>query len=237
MSLIPIYDGLVAHPVAVVLFTRDLRVHDHPALRAATLAAERVAPLFVADPRVPSSPNRQRFLAECLSDLRESLRARGGDLIMRYGDPVTEAVALARQVGATQIVVGADVSRYATTRQRRLDEAARAKRLELTLVEGSTVVPPGALRPSGGGDHYRVFTPYWRAWRAIPHRRPLPPPRHIRLPAGVPTGDVPEAGPGGSPNVLPAESRPRGGDWPAGGAESSTTPQPTTTLRLTGPHG
>lgn len=190
-------------PVAVVLFTRDLRVHDNPALHAASLAAERVAPLFVADPRVPSSPNRQRFLAECLADLRESLRSRGGDLIMRYGDPVTETVSLAREIGATRIVLGADVSRYAMTRQRRLAEAARAERLELVTVEGSTAVPPGALRPSGGGDHYRVFTPYWRAWRPYPHRTPLRPPRRLLLPNNVHTGHLMEPGPAGSPDPLP----------------------------------
>lgn len=35
--------------VAVLLFTRDLRVHDNPALAAALEAAETVLPLFVLD--------------------------------------------------------------------------------------------------------------------------------------------------------------------------------------------
>ena len=43
---------------AVVLFTRDLRVHDQPALAAATRAAERVLPLFVLDDGLTGSPNR-----------------------------------------------------------------------------------------------------------------------------------------------------------------------------------
>ena len=38
--------------VAVVLFTRDLRVHDNPALSTAARAAERVVPLFVHDPAI-----------------------------------------------------------------------------------------------------------------------------------------------------------------------------------------
>ena len=50
-------------------------------------------------------------------------------------------------------------------------------------------VEPGAIVPSGGGDHYRVFTPYWRAWREQPRRqleqapRSLgdPPPSAIRV--------------------------------------------------------
>ena len=33
----------------VVLFTRDLRLHDHPALAEAVKRAERVVPLFVLD--------------------------------------------------------------------------------------------------------------------------------------------------------------------------------------------
>jgi len=51
---------------AVVLFTRDLRFHDHPALRAA-LADDTLLPLFVLDPRLLGrSPNRDRFLVESL---------------------------------------------------------------------------------------------------------------------------------------------------------------------------
>ena len=131
---------------AVLLFTRDLRVYDNPALHAATVAADRVVPLFVLDPAVPTSPNRQRFLLESLADLRRSLRERGGDLVVRRGDPVAETVAMARSVGASTVVLSADVSRYAVRRQRRLADAAAAHRWDLRLCEGVTVVPPGALR-------------------------------------------------------------------------------------------
>jgi len=64
----------------VVLFTRDLRMHDNPALAAAVSAAERIVPLFVLDPAIEAPPNRRRFLMEALSDLQLSLRSRGGDL-------------------------------------------------------------------------------------------------------------------------------------------------------------
>ncbi|MFD0175921.1 deoxyribodipyrimidine photo-lyase, partial [Streptomyces rochei] len=38
--------------VAVVLFTSDLRLHDHPPLHAALKAADEVVPLFVLDPGI-----------------------------------------------------------------------------------------------------------------------------------------------------------------------------------------
>jgi deoxyribodipyrimidine photolyase len=37
-------------------------------------------------------------------------------------------------------------------------------------------------RAPANGGHYRVFTPYWRAWRATTWRPHYPPPETIRLP-------------------------------------------------------
>ncbi len=54
------------HRTVVVLFTRDLRLHDQPALAAAVERAERVVPLFVLDDAVLATfgaPNRLAFLA------------------------------------------------------------------------------------------------------------------------------------------------------------------------------
>jgi deoxyribodipyrimidine photo-lyase len=70
---------------AVVLFTRDLRVHDNRALAATCRTARHVVPTFVLNPAVPSNPRRSRFLADCLADLRASLRRLGGDLVVRRG--------------------------------------------------------------------------------------------------------------------------------------------------------
>ncbi len=75
---------------AIVVFTRDLRVRDNPALAAACARARQVVPLFVVDPALPVPPNRARFLAESVAALREELRERGGDLVVRSGDPVAE---------------------------------------------------------------------------------------------------------------------------------------------------
>ena len=48
-------------PRTLVLFTRDLRIHDHPALSAAAARGE-VVPLVVLDPGLLArSPNRARF--------------------------------------------------------------------------------------------------------------------------------------------------------------------------------
>jgi deoxyribodipyrimidine photo-lyase len=75
----------------VVLFTRDLRLHDHPALRAATRQSDRVVPAFVIDKRLVAGraggPNRLAFLLETLRDVDRSLRERGLSLFVRRGVP------------------------------------------------------------------------------------------------------------------------------------------------------
>jgi deoxyribodipyrimidine photolyase len=108
---------------AVVLFTRDLRVHDQRALRGAADRGGTVVPLFSLDDSIGrngAGVNRPYFLRDALADLRESLRRRGSDLVVRRGDPVEEAVRMARATAAGTIVVGDDASGY-PQRRRRLD--------------------------------------------------------------------------------------------------------------------
>ena len=180
---------------ALVLFNRDLRVHDHPALTAAARAAEHVVPLFVWDERLLASgfavPNRLRFLLDAVDDLDAALRERGAGLVVRRGDVVRESVRLAQETGADAIYTSDDVSAYAQSRLRRLQAGCTSERIELRRCPGATIVPPGELAPADG-DHFRVFTPYWRRWREHSLREMYGAPRKLLLPGGVRRGRLPE---------------------------------------------
>src|SRR3954447_5204360 len=98
---------------AIVWFRRALRVHDHPPLRAALDAHERVIPVFVLDDRLlDASENRASFLYACLHDLRCALQERGGDLVVVRGEPETELPKLAKTYGATAAYFASDVSPF-----------------------------------------------------------------------------------------------------------------------------
>ncbi|MEU0237003.1 deoxyribodipyrimidine photo-lyase [Nocardiopsis sp. NPDC006198] len=172
----------------LVLFTQDLRVRDHPALTAALERTRTVVPVFVLDPAVAdrSARNRVAHLADALASLRAGLRERGGDLAVLRGDTAEEVSALARAVGADTVHTTAGVTALAARRVGRL----RAAGLAVECFPGLTVVPPGEVAPAGG-DHYKVFTPYWRAWEAHTWREPLPAPDRVALPKGVRTGRLP----------------------------------------------
>ena len=184
-----------SHRAAVVLFTRDLRVHDHPALTAAAERAERVVPLFVLDDAVLvrfRAPNRLAFLLDALHDLDSSLRRLGGRLVVRRGNVLAETFRVAVEAGADAVFVSEDVSAYAQERERRLRRALAGSRIELEVFSGITVVPPGDVAPAVR-DHFQVFTPYWRRWQEHPRRDILPEPTAIRLPAGIEPGSLPGA--------------------------------------------
>jgi deoxyribodipyrimidine photo-lyase len=177
----------------VVLLTRDLRVHDNPALHAAVAGAADVLPLFVLDNRVLArfgAPNRLGFLLDALADLRRALGERGGRLVVRRGDSVAEAVRLARETRADRIHVSEDVTAFAQGRLRRLRRAATEHEISVEAFPGVTVVPPGDISPARSAA-YRVFTPYWRRWHVTPWRAVLPAPERIPSRVSVDEGLLP----------------------------------------------
>jgi deoxyribodipyrimidine photo-lyase len=178
---------------SMMLFTRDLRMSDNPALSAA-VASGPVIPAFVLDDRLLAAcagcGTRLAFLTDSLRDLDAGLRAAGGALVVRRGAWVPEVMAMARQGEAGTIHVADDVSGYAQRRLAALERTAAAERMTVVRHPGVTVVPPGALRPAGGSA-YRVFTPYYRRWLAAPRRPAAATPARITLPSGVPRGRLP----------------------------------------------
>ncbi|MFF9853333.1 cryptochrome/photolyase family protein [Streptomyces litmocidini] len=181
--------------VSVVLYTSDLRVHDHPPLRAAVEGAQEVVPLFVRDLAVDRAgfavPNRLAFLADCLADLDRGLRDRGGRLVVREGDTVSEVRALVRQTDADEVHMAAGVTAFARTREARLREALEEDGCRLYVHDGVvTVVPPGDVLPHGR-DHFAVFTPYRKRWSAEPLRTALPAPGALRVPSGARSERIP----------------------------------------------
>ncbi len=145
--------------------------------------ADRVVPLFVLDRRILDSdyfrPNRAAFLADSLADLHDALSERGAKLLVRRGRLTDEVVRVARESSADAVVMSGDVSGYAQRREAALREALEAQGVELQVCrETNFVVPAGAITPDGG-DHMRVFTPYFRRWEDRPVRDVLGAPRTL----------------------------------------------------------
>lgn len=176
---------------SILLWYRlDLRVSDHPVLAAAGASGRPVIPVFIWDPAAEGSwapgARSRRWLAASLRALDGELRRRGSRLLFRSGDSAWALLRLARETGTREI-------HWCRRYEPRL-EAADLHIVEVTLAAGLVPVrhagnllrEPEDLR-SGAGTPYQVFTPYWKAFRALgPPAVPVPAPERIPAPAAWP---------------------------------------------------
>ncbi|WP_069772144.1 deoxyribodipyrimidine photo-lyase [Streptomyces sp. LUP30] len=182
--------------VSLVLFTADLRLHDHPPLRAALDGARQVVPLFVRDRAVDragfAAPNRLAFLADSLRDLDAGLRERGGRLVVRSGELVEQVCRVAAEAEADEVHLAADVSAHARRREEGLRRALESEGVRLHVHdEVTSAVGPGTLAPASS-DHFAVFTPYFGHWSRARLREPLDAPRTVPVPEGVGSEELPD---------------------------------------------
>ncbi len=195
-------------------FRRDLRLRDNPALLEACADGE-VLPLFVIDPRLwgPAGPSRRAYLAASLRSLDAGLRAAGAPgLAVVRGEPAREVVRAARAVGADQVHVAADFGPYGRRRDAEVEQALAGVGAELVRTGSPYAVAPGTLT-SGSGDHYRVFTPFFRVWEQHQPADPQPAPRHdawLALDPGA-----------AASTALPKTPLPEGIELPAAGEDAT----------------
>lgn len=176
----------MADPV-ILWFRRDLRLADQAALLAAC-ALGPVIPVYVLDDETPRHRRMgaasRWWLHHSLASLDADLRKRGSRLILRRGKVEEVLTALAADTGAASIHALHHYEAWWLNA-----EAAIRKRLPLTLHDGNYLCPPGVLR-TGGGQPYRIFTPFWRALREImPPPGPAPAPDVIPAPVSWPRSD------------------------------------------------
>ena len=180
--------------ITIVWFRRDLRLADNPAL-ATGLARGPIAPLFVLDPRLLTghSPRREAWLLANLAALDAQFRRAGSRLLVRRGDPRDEVPRVAREAGAGAVHWNRDYTPFARRRDTAVERACRSAGIEVATFADSVLVEPEALRTRSGG-FYSVFTPYHRAWAALPPSPPTAAPARIVtavLPPGLDLPDPP----------------------------------------------
>ena len=174
---------------AVVWFRRDLRLADHLALAHAAGSGP-VVPLFVLDPVLlrPAGAPRVAFLYRCLRALDESL---GGRLVVRAGDPVAVVPAVAAEADAARVYASWDGGPYGRTRDDRVADALGAEGRSIAPLGSPYAVDPGDLF-NKDGNPFRVFSPFYRAWRARGWGQPMTESLHVTWAEGLRSDGIPD---------------------------------------------
>ncbi len=144
-------------------FRQDLRLADNPALAAAAATGRPIIPLFIlheASDGRPWGAASLWWLDKSLRVLDADLRRRGSRLILRRGDPAVIVPALAEELGA-EVFWNRLYGQAAIARDSNLKAELSAKSFNASLL-----VEPWTVK-TGSGGHFQVFTPFWRAARAV----------------------------------------------------------------------
>ncbi len=173
---------------------RDLRGSDNRALAAAAAATsaadEGVISLFVFDPAVldhAGSP-RVSYLLDALAELRAWYRDRGGDLLIRQGDPEAVVVDVAEAVDADRVVWNRDYSGLARERDADVRQALNEAAISRESFHDAICHEPGSIT-TNNGDPYSVFTYFGRKWQKRGKDDPYPAPEPAQL-VGSDTLDI-----------------------------------------------
>jgi deoxyribodipyrimidine photo-lyase len=177
---------------AIWWIRRDLRIRDNQALNAALDANQQIIPVFILDPRLLQSsyscPHRLAFLFNGLRSLQAGLERYNGRLILEEGEPPVILSRLMAASGASRIYAEPDYSPFATRRDRQV-----ADELPVEWVGSPALHPPGSV-VKASGEPYVVFTPFSKAWRALP--APAAPakilPGNLYTPDGINSLPIPE---------------------------------------------
>lgn len=153
---------------ALVWFRRDLRDYDHAAFSAALRNARQVFCAFIFDSEILGSlPHRSdrriQFIHSSLIELDASLRARGGSLIVRIGNPVMEIPQLANQLGVQAVFANRDYEPGAKWRDHRVAQALATRQISFTLSKDQALFDGDEVL-TAQNTPFSVFTPYANAW-------------------------------------------------------------------------
>lgn len=171
----------------LLVFTRDLRVHDNPALEIASKNYKTVIPVFVFIQELlfgeNSSPNRTAYLLESLDDLDRNLKAMDSQLFTLEGDWVQKVSELALSLKVDAIAWARDVNQFGQDRDTKLKNFCTENEIVSHCVDSHTVVAPDALSPASSSTprEFKVFTPYYNKWLEVPKRTAFAPPRKLEI--------------------------------------------------------
>lgn len=145
----------------ILWFRRDLRTEDQPLLSQ----EGDVLPIFIFDPAILDSleknDRRLTYIFQTLLTLKDSLKARGLDLVLFYGKPNDVFGWLLSQTHFDQVCASGDYDPYAKERDQKISHM-----IEFNFLHDTYIFKPDEVLKS---DHspYLVFTPFYNRIKTL----------------------------------------------------------------------
>ncbi|HQS16652.1 deoxyribodipyrimidine photo-lyase [Reyranella sp.] len=157
--------------VSIVWFRSDLRLSDNPALIKALEAGRTVVPVFVLDEGTKGlrrlGAASRWWLHYSLHALDASLRRLGSRLVLRRGPAEKVIAELAVECRAESVFWNRVYDQGSRERDARLKKSLSDSGIAVESCKANLLFEPWEVTTQGG-DAFKVFTPFWRACRALP---------------------------------------------------------------------
>ncbi|NCJ06699.1 DASH family cryptochrome [Synechococcales cyanobacterium C] len=181
-------------------FRNDLRLHDHQPLTAALQTGQPVIPLYCFDPRqfgqttfgfAKMGAFRAEFLRESVADLRQMLRSRRSDLLIRQGLPEDIIPALVQDLQLTGVYWHQEITAEEVAVEAKLQRRLQEMGVTVQTFWGHTLYHPDDL-PWSLTQLPEVFTHFRKQVEGnIPIRAALPTPSALPPLPEVTAGECP----------------------------------------------
>lgn len=156
---------------SLVWFRDDLRLHDHPALYAASLRNEPLQAIYFVTPR----QWEKHDLAPIKADLMERQLNQLGTELAELGIPLTVLevedyqqlpaafLSFCQQQKITQLFVNRDIGVYELQRDLAVQQQCDVAKIQVQWFDARCVFAPGTVL-TGSKEMFKVFTPFSYAW-------------------------------------------------------------------------
>ena len=161
----------------IIWFRRDLRIGDHPALLEAIKNSDEIVPLFILD-KTQIAEAGEKLLAYMGQSLRALDESLGNTLHIIEGDQVEVLKELIAKYDVKEVHISDEYERYGAARDARVE----ASGIPLFRTGSPYAVKPGRVLKPSDATPYRVYTPFYRAWRTHGYRAPAATPKNIKAP-------------------------------------------------------
>ena len=156
---------------ALVWLRRDLRLYDQAALHHALTNHQRVWLCFIfdtpiLDPLLTKNGGFDRrvdFIWQTIHDLDQTLRAQGGGIIARHGDPVKLIPNLAKELGVDSVYTNHDYEPSAIDRDQTVEHLLSKNGIHFAHFKDQVIFERTEVL-TNSATVFSVFTPYKNAW-------------------------------------------------------------------------
>lgn len=156
--------------LTLVWLRRDLRLLDNTALCMASQNEDNVLPLFIFDSSIlgdleDRNDARVTFIYDQLMILKEHLEEKGSSLLLKVGKPLEIFQSLAEEYNLTKVYTNRDYEPYAIQRDKEVAAWLEQQGIAFIDFKDQVIFEKEEIM-NDSGTHYKVFTPYKRAWLA-----------------------------------------------------------------------